>query len=272
MKTLGIIAGSGRFPFLAAQGAAEAGYRVVICGLEDNADPALESVCDAFVMLNVGKFGGLLDFFKRHGASEVCMAGAVNKPKALDIRPDWRAAGLLFKLLQKKGDDALLRCVADELATEGFRVIRPDVFTPSLRGAAGVLTRLGPSPEVAGDIRFGFGVARAVGALDIGQCVVVRSGIVVAVEAIEGTDAAIERAGLLGGAGCTAVKTLKPGQDERLDLPSIGMATVEGLIRHKYACLAFEAEKTLFFDREEAVALADKAGFVIVGVDAEGKF
>lgn len=272
METLGIIAGSGTFPFLVARGAAANGRRTVICGLEGNADPGLADVADIFTMINMGKLGALIEFFKKNGVRDICMAGAVNKPKAMDIRPDLRAAGLLLKLLHTKGDDAILRAVAEELTKEGFNVVRPDVFAPSLRGMTGVQTRCAPNAELAGDIRFGFGVARAVGAQDIGQCIVVRSGIVVAVEAIEGTDATLERGGLLGGAGCTAMKTLKPGQDERLDLPSIGAGTVELLIKHKYACLAYEAEKTLFFDRERAVELADKAGLVIVGLNAEGGF
>ncbi len=272
MKTLGIIAGSGRFTFLVAEGAAKKGYRVAICGIEHNADSTLDTVCDAFVMLNVGKFGALIDFFKKNGVREVCMAGAVNKPKAMDITPDLRAAGLLLRLLQHKGDDAILRTITEELTREGFTVIPPDSLAAGLHGDSGVLTRRAPTPEEASDIRFGLKIARAVGALDIGQCVVVRSGIVAAVEALEGTDAALERGGILGGAGCTAVKAFKPGQDERLDKPSIGSATVELLIKHKYSCLAFEADKTLFFDREAAVALADKAGLTLVGFDAEGNF
>ncbi len=273
MKTLGIIAGSGRFPFLVAEGAAQQGYRVVVCGIEHNADAALESACDAFIMLNVGKFGALIDFFKKNKVQDVCMAGAVDKPKAMNFTPDLRAAGLLLKLMQQsKGDDAILRVITEELTKEGFTVIPPDSLAGNLGGASGVLTRRAPTADEAADIRFGLKVARTVGALDIGQCVVVRSGVVAAVEALEGTDAALERGGVLGGPGCTAVKALKPGQDERLDKPSIGTATVELLIKHNYACLAFEADKALFFDREAAVALADKAGLCLVGIDAEGNF
>lgn len=271
---IGIMAGSGQFPFMVAQGAREKGLTVIICGFEDNTDPALAEHADAFAMFNLGQLGKLIDFFKKHKVSRACMAGAISKPKALNFRPDMRAAKLLFRLVKTKGDDAILRAVAGELESEGIAVIRPDALSPRLLGPQGILSKRAPSAEEWEDIRFGWNTSKTLGALDIGQCVVVRSGIVVAVEAIEGTDATLSRAGELGGGSCTMVKTVKPGQDERLDLPSLGKGTMELLARHNYVCLAFEADKTLFFDLDAALAVADKAGIAVVGIpeDADAFF
>lgn len=269
MESIGIIAGSGQFPVLAAKGARENGMRVVICGLHGNADPELAEFADAFVMVHLGQLGKLIDFFKSNGVKKACMAGAVSKPKALDIKPDFRAAKLIFKLGSNKGDDAVLRAVMGELKDEGIAVVPPDSLAPGLRSAGGVLTRKRPDAELWADIRFGWNRAKAIGSLDIGQCVIVRSGIVTAVEAIDGTDATLERGGRLGGAGCTLVKVVKPGQDTRLDMPSLGTATIELLAQYRFACLAFEAEGALFFDREKALALAEEHGIVVVAVPAD---
>lgn len=263
---IGIMAGSGQFPFMVAQGAREKGLKVIICGFEDNTDPALAEHADAFAIFNLGQLGKLIDFFKKHTVSRACMAGAISKPRALNFRPDMRAAKLLFRLAKSKGDDAILRAVAGELESEGIAIVRPDTLAPRLLGPEGVLSRRKPTAEEWEDIRFGWNTSKTLGAMDIGQCVVVRSGMVIAVEAIEGTDATLNRAGELGGGSCTMVKTVKPGQDERLDLPSLGRGTMELLARHKYACLAFEAGKTLFFDLDAALTVADKAGIVVVGV------
>ncbi len=271
MERIGIIAGSGQFPALAAKGARENGMRVFICGLHGNADPGLADLADAFVMVHLGQLGKLIDFFKSNGVKKACMAGAVSKPKALDIKPDFRAAKLIFKLGSNKGDDAILRAVMEELKAEGIDMVAPDALAPSLRAGDGVLTRKRPDAELWADIRFGWGRAKAIGALDIGQCVVVRSGIVTAVEGIDGTDATLERGGRLGGAGCTLVKVVKPGQDTRLDMPSLGVGTVRLLAEYRFACLAFEAEGALFFDREEALALAEEHGIVVVAVPADAE-
>ena len=275
MDTIGIIAGSGQFPALVARGAKRNGLRVAICGFQGNTDAGLAAEADAFVMLHLGQLGALIDFFKKHNAKTVCMAGAINKPKALDFRPDLRAAKLLFKLGGKnKGDDALLRAVANELHSEGITVVRPEELAPDLRSPSGILGRHKPDADIKADIRFGWKTAKALGALDIGQCVVVRNGVVIAVEGIEGTDATLVRGGELGGPNCTAVKVLKPGQDERLDLPSIGAGTIALLAQYRYACLAFEAGKTLFFDQQAALKTAHDHSIAIVGIppDADAFF
>ncbi len=266
MTTLGILAGSGEFPFLVAQGAKSQGMRVVACGFTNNTDPALAEHVDAFTIIPLGKLNTLISFFKKHGVTKACMAGAINKPKALDIKPDFRAAKLLFRLAKSKGDDAILRTVMQELQSEGFAFVRPDQYAPVLQSPQGILTTAALSTEVWQDIYFGWQAAKQIGSLDIGQCVIVKSGIIVAVEAIEGTDATIERAGLLAGAGCTVVKTSKPHQDERLDLPSIGEKTVQLLTRHKFNALAYEAGKTLFFQQEASLSYANANSLAIIGL------
>ena len=266
---IGIIAGSGQFPFLVAQGARKNGLKVFICGFEDNTDPALAQEADAFTLLNIGKLGALIDFFKAHNATRVCMAGAISKPNALRFRPDMRAAKVLFRLAKNMGDDAILRALAAELESEGITVVRPDALAPTLLGPSGVLSKRPPTPEEWTDIRFGWNAAKAIGALDIGQCVVVKGSAIIAVEAIEGTDAALVRAAGLSGDGCVLVKTAKPGQDERLDLPSLGKTTLELLDAHSYAAVAFEADKTLFFDLEAALTIANNANIAVIGIPTD---
>jgi len=277
VSSIGIMAGSGQFPALVARGARAEGQRVVVCGFHGNTDPALAAEADLFEMLHLGQLGKLIDFFKQNGVTRVCMAGAISKPRALnimDLKPDFRVAKLIFKLAGNKGDDAILRAVADELQSEGIAIVRPDDLVPALRSPVGILGRVRPDKDTTDDVRYGYRIAKAVGALDIGQCVVVRSGMVIAVEGIEGTDAAIARGGELGGAGCTVVKVVKPDQDRRLDLPSIGAGTIELLARYKMTCLAFDADGALFFDRAAALAAANRNGIAVVGLpqDADAFF
>jgi DUF1009 family protein len=245
---------------------------VVICGFRGNTDPALEQKADVFTLLPLGQLNSLIAFFKKHKVRQACMAGAILKPRDFSFKPDLRAVRLLLRLaLKGLGDDAILSAVAAELESEGIRVIRPDDLAPALRGPAGILGGRVPTPEEWRDIRFGWNTAKALGALDIGQCVAVKNGVVIAVEAVEGTDAALARAAELAGGGCTLVKTAKPGQDERLDLPSLGAATLALLARHAYACLAYEAGNTLFFDLDTALRTADAASIAVLGIPAEAE-
>lgn len=270
MDSIGIMAGSGQFPFLVARGARKNGLKVVVCGFHGNTDPALEAEADAFTLVHLGQLGKVIDFFKSNNVSKACMAGAISKPKALEIKPDFRVAKLIFRLVGNKGDDAILRAVAQELKNDGITIVSPDELAPDLRSSAGVLGKVTPDTETWIDIRFGHTIAKTVGALDIGQCVVVRSGIVIAVEGIEGTDATISRGGELGGAGCSVIKVVKPGQDTRLDLPSVGLTTIELLAKYKCACLAFDAG-TLFFDRDKALEIAARHGIAIVAIPEESE-
>lgn len=264
-ENIGIIAGGGQFPRLVAQQARAAGLGVVICGFQGHTDPDTASCADVFELLHLGQLGRMIGFFKEHHVSRVCMAGSISKPRALDFRPDWRAAKLLFSL-KKKGDDSLLRAIMADIEKDGIHVVAAVDLAPALRAPEGTLTRRAPTDEEWKDIRYGWPIARAMGAFDIGQCLVVREGMVMAVECLEGTDAALRRGAELGGNGCIAVKMVKPGQDERVDLPSVGLATIRNLVEHHYAVLAIQAGKTLFFDREAALRLADENGLAVVAL------
>lgn len=265
---IGIIAGKGQFPVLVAREARASGMRVAICGFHGHTDPALEAEADAFTLVHLGQFGRLMTFFEDNGVRRVCFAGAISKPRALDLRPDLRAARVLFRL-RGKGDDAILRAVIEELESDGLTVMQAAELVPALRAPEGVLTRRSPSDEEWDDIRFGWPVARVMGRLDIGQCIVVKRGIIMAVEGPEGTDATLKRGGELGGQGCVALKMVKPGQDERIDLPALGTTTIDTLVAHGYTCLAFEAGKTLFFDREASLARADSCGLAVVALPGD---
>lgn len=267
---LGIIAGSGQFPALVASAARRRGRRVVIVGLAGNASPDLAREADVFQTVRVGQFGRLVDILQENGVREAAFAGAVSKPGAFDLRPDMRGLKL-FLACRAKGDDAILRAVIGELEAEGITVRQAaDLMdTDDLRVPEGCLTAREPSPEEWSDIRHGWPVARSMGAHDVGQCLAVKSGCVVAVEAIEGTDATIRRAGKLAGPGCTVIKMAKPGQDSRIDLPAVGTGTVRTLAEAGATCLAVSAGTTLMFDRDAAVSLADAKGIAIVAISAD---
>lgn len=263
---IGIIAGGGQFPRLVAQAARKGGARVFIYGFPGQTDPDLAAEADSFEMNNIGQVGKMFKFMKSRQVTHICLAGAIKKTGIADIRPDIYAVKLLFTLRKNQGDDALLRAIADHIQSEGFTVVQAAELVPGLAAPAGVLTRRAPGDDDMAVIRYGWPIGKSLGAYDIGQCLVVKDRMVVAVEALEGTDAALERGGELGGGGCVALKMLKPGQDKRADLPSIGLKTVEIMVKYRYSCLAYEAGKTLFFDQAEALALADEHNLAIIGV------
>ncbi|WP_320169453.1 UDP-2,3-diacylglucosamine diphosphatase LpxI domain-containing protein [Maridesulfovibrio sp.] len=267
-EVIGLIAGGGQFPLLVLKGAAAQGHRVVAVFFKGHSNPDVCALADASVELKLGQLSKLISFFKTNGVTKVVMAGTINKPKALDIRPDFRAAKLLFKLATK-GDDVLLRAVTREFESEGMEVVGPHSFAPQLLTPAGLLSGRKPSETEQADLATGWKTAKELGRLDIGQCVVLREGVITAVEAIEGTDAAIRRGCELGGKGCCIVKVFKPGQEDRVDMPSIGLKTVQGMHELGATCLGVEAGKSLFFDLDKAVEFADKHGICIVGLTEE---
>ncbi len=267
---IGIIAGSGQFPRLVAENAKKAGFAVVICGFEGYSDPALVDIADSFTMVHLGQFNKAIAFFRSHNVQTLCMAGSIDKPSALNFRPDTRAMRILFSL-RNKGDDALLKAIIQDLENEGFQIVAPSSFIDTLHAPHGVLTKTQPSQQLLDDLAFGWPVAESFGFFDIGQCIVVREKIVVAVECLEGTDATLRRGASLTGKGCVAIKRAKPGQEERADLPSVGLETVRILIDNQYLGLVVEAEKSLFFDREQAIELADAHGLCIIACSASGE-
>ncbi|MEW5774010.1 MAG: UDP-2,3-diacylglucosamine diphosphatase LpxI [Thermodesulfobacteriota bacterium] len=263
-ECIGILAGGGQLPFLVADGARRQGQRVAAAGFAGNTDPALAGRVDVFQELRLGQLGRLIAFFQAESVTRVVLAGSINKPRALDVRPDMRAMKLLMRLATR-GDDSLLRAVAGELESEGMAVVSALDLVPDLAAPAGVLTRKKPSKEQWEDLRYAWPRAKALGRMDIGQALAVKERMVVAVEGLEGTDACIARAGGLA-PGCVLVKIVKPNQDIRFDLPSVGLGTIEALAAAGVSCLGVEAGKSLFFDREAALDLAQTAGLAVVGL------
>lgn len=267
-ETVGLIAGNGRFPLIFAETARAAGVRVVAVAHEGETPPELAGMVAAITWVRVGQLGRIIDALVAAGVRRAVMAGGIRKEALLEhFVPDERAQRFLARLTTW-GDDVLLRGVAEELEAEGISVVSSTLFLASLLAPCGPLTARVPEPAQWNDIRLGIEVAKALGQWDVGQSVVVRSGMVLAVEAIEGTDATIARGAR---PGAVVVKVSKPQQDLRFDVPAVGPETVRQCSRAGVAVLAVEAGKTLVLDRDEAVALAEAGGLAIVGVEAGGQ-
>ncbi|MGC4113874.1 MAG: UDP-2,3-diacylglucosamine diphosphatase LpxI [Myxococcales bacterium] len=264
MTTLGLIAGNGTFPFLFARGARREGHRVVVGALKGEADPKLEAEADELFWVGVGQLGKLLEGFKAHGVTEAAFAGGVGKLSAFrHARPDLKMLRALTRV-KHFNDDALLRSIARVIEDEGIRVVPSTRYLAEALAKPGVMTRRQPTEDEEKDIALGREVAEAIGRADVGQTVAVKGGAVVAVEAAEGTDACIRRAGELAGKGVVVVKRCKPKQDERFDLPAVGPRTIDTLESVHGAVLAIEAGKTIVLEPEELVRRADKAGIAVV--------
>lgn len=267
--TIGLIAGGKQFPLLVARGVKEHGHRLVAVGFTGHSNMEVAQFADEWRELKLGKLGKLIRFFKDQGVERIVMAGTINKPRAMDVGLlDMRAMKLVFSL-GGKGDSSILGALAGEFEREGMPVSPAHELVPELLTPKGVLTSRTPTEREWDDLRMGWKLAKQLGRMDIGQCLVLREGIVAAVEALEGTDNAIERGCSLGGEGCVAVKVFKPGQQERIDLPSAGTDTVMRLASGKGACIGLEAGRSLFFDQDEAVRIADENGICIVGLSAD---
>jgi DUF1009 family protein len=232
--------------------------------LEGETDPGLESLVEEMAWVKIGQLQKMVDFFKGRGLTEAAMAGGLTKENMfVNFAPDARALALAARLTQLN-DDTVLRAMADEFETDGILVRPSTLYTPELLAAEGVLTRRKPTPAEETDIAFGWRIVKALGELDVGQLVVVRDRVALALEAIDGSDATIRRGGRLGREQTVVVKVCKPNQDFRFDLPSVGLGTIRTMAEVKASCLAIEAGKTLVFDLNEAVAAADEAGIAIV--------
>jgi DUF1009 family protein len=264
-KILGLVAGGGQFPLLVADGARRQGYSVVAVAFDKETSSAINQAADRVLWVKLGQLGKLIKFLQKEDASVVVFAGPINKPGAFDIRPDLRAIKLLLGL-KSRNDNFLLSAVAGELRAENLKVVSALEFVPELVSPSGYISKRRPTQGEREDILFGWPLIKEIGAMDIGQCIAVKERVVIAVEAIEGTDETILRAGNLAGKNFTIIKTFKPGQDSRIDLPALGLGTVETMIRAKASCLAYEAESSLFFDMEKALSLADRHKIAIVGV------
>lgn len=264
--SIGIIAGGGQFPLLFAESARKQGFKIFAAAHKSETDAALDGLVDSLQWVKLGQLGRIIDFFKANGVEKTVFTGSITKVNIFrDVRPDLKGLGLWNKI-DIKQDDAILRAVADRLEEDGIKVVAATDFVPELLFPQGILTRKKPSKDQISDIAFGWKTARAIGSLDIGQCVVVRNQTVLAVEAIEGTDAAIIRGGSLGREKAVVVKLRKPNQDLRFDLPAVGGQTIQSMRDVKAGVLAVEAGYSLFFDRESVVRTANEAGIVIVGI------
>ena len=269
---IGVVAGAGDMPDRVIAACREQGRDPFVIGLRDQARPASFShPPDAWIRL--GEAGKGVDLLKSAGAKEVVLVGGVNRPPLRSLRPDAWTARLLLRVGRSYyRDGSVLGAIAAALEAEGLRVVAPETFAASLAAAARAYSARTPDATERGDIARGFDVARALGSLDIGQAVVVQQGRVIGVEAVEGTDALIERcAALLSpGEGGVLVKACKPGQDVRIDLPTIGPRTVAGAARAGLAGVAVGAGRALILDSDEVARLADAAGIFVIGVDEAG--
>lgn len=271
-RTLGLIAGMGQLPIAIATEAKKMGYYVVGIALQPPADESLKSFADDFHKVRLGSFGGLLSLLKKLSITEAVMAGKI--PKKLlyenkkDIIPDLHAMKLLFSL-KDRADDSIMRAVVKELEKKNITIHDTTTFTQNLLATEGVLTRQKPSKDDLKDIEFGWGIARELGRLDIGQTVVVKNRAVMALEAIEGTDEAIKRGGELARKDAVVVKVSKPQQDMRFDVPAVGLETLHSMKKVHANVLALEAAKCIIVDKENFLKEADKAGITVIGIRPE---
>ncbi|ACG72378.1 protein of unknown function DUF1009 [Anaeromyxobacter sp. K] len=267
MATIGLIAGGGRFPLLFAESARRAGHRVVAVAHKSETDPELAKQVDAITWVKLGQIGHLLEGLRAGGATECVMLGSITKKRFFaDAMLDATGVRVLARVAVRS-DDNLLRAMARFLEEEGVAITDPTPFLTDRLAPEGVLGRHQPTPEELEDARYGLELARGIGRLDLGQTVVVKDRVALAVEALEGTDACIRRGGELAKSGGFVVaKAVKPHQDRRFDLPAVGPDTVVSLREARGRLLAVEAGATLVMDLPRMVELADKAKIVLLGL------
>jgi UDP-2,3-diacylglucosamine hydrolase len=274
----GLIAGNGRFPFMVAEGARRAGVSLSVAAIREETDPELERQVDRLTWVGIGQLGKMIRFFKGEGVDKAIMAGQVRHVQIFSRAiPDARMLKMLLKL-PRRNTDALIGAIAAELASEGIDLIDSTYFLKDYLPAPGTLTSREPSAAERADIEYGLDIAREIARLDLGQTIVVRGKACVAIEAMEGTDATIQRAGeLMRGKGTlgvvklssgalTVLKVAKPDQDMRFDVPVVGVPTIERMTEAGATCLAISAGKTLMFDRDPMLALANQKKIAIVAV------
>jgi len=264
---IGLIAGSGQFPIIFCERAREHGYDVYAVGYLNEADPNLTDYVEDILWLHLGKINRLIQFFKKHEIDAVVMMGAVRKTSLFkDLKPDLKALSLLAGM-RHTHDDGVLRAFADCLGKNGIQVKPSTFLLPDLLAKPGCWTKRKPSRSEKADIKLGWTLAKEIGRLDIGQCVVVGGGSILAVEAIDGTDATIRRGGELGQGNAVVVKVCKPIQDERFDVPAVGAQTIVSMCESDTRLLVIEAGKAVVFDKEEMISTADAAGICIVAIE-----
>ena len=267
LKRIGLIAGSGQFPIIFSKAAKSRGFSVYSVAYLNETDPQLEDDVDAIEWIHLGQVKRLIKFFHKNNIKEAVMMGAITKTKMFsNVKPDTKAISLIAGL-RHTHDDGLLRAFARLLEKEGIQ-IRPSTFLlPDLLAPKGCWTKRKPTRSEKTDIEIGWKVAKEIGRLDIGQCVVICGGSILAVEAIDGTDATIKRGGKLAQGEVVVVKVCKPNQDIRFDIPAVGIQTITVMQEAGARVLVIEADKAVVFDKQEMIALADRFGISIVAQD-----
>ena len=280
VKRVGLIAGQGHYPIYLAKALKSEGYEVVCMGVRDHADPVLAEICDVFVWKGMGKFGWATRFFRKHDVKYATLAGKIQKVRLYDPLFIWRQAPDLYTIrlfadhfLRRREDcknDSLLNTVCRAFEKRGIIILPGTDFAPELLVERKLLTKRAPTSAQLQDVFFGWKIARAIGRLDVGQSVSVKNRDVLAVEAIEGTDEAIKRAGkLCKSKNFVVVKIAKPHQDMRFDVPTFGLGTVQTMAEAGACVLAFEAGKSLLIDAEETIAYADEHNIAMIAIIEE---
>jgi UDP-2,3-diacylglucosamine hydrolase len=272
----GLIAGNGRFPFMVVAGARKVGASISVAAIREETDPKIAEEVERLTWVGIGQLGKMIRFFKSEGVEKVIMAGQVKHVQIFNRAiPDARMLKVLLKL-PRRNTDSLIGAIAAELASEGIELVDSTCFLQDYLANAGTLTRRKPSTAESADVEYGLEIAREIAGLDLGQTIVVRSKACVSIEAMEGTDATIQRAGSLLQNGrvrlsrgpLTVLKLAKPNQDMRFDVPVTGVPTIETMVAAGATCLCISAGKTLMFDRDQMIGLADKNKIAIIAVQA----
>lgn len=267
--TFGLIAGNGNFPFLILEGARRQGESVAVVAIKEETDPRIDEVADNVIWVGIGQLGKMISFFKKQGVEKAIMAGQVKHVQIFSGSiPDLRMVKMLWNL-PRRNTDALIGGVADEMAKEGIELIDSTYFMQDQLAPIGVMTKRKPTEIEHGNIEYGLHIAGEIARLDLGQTIVVRAKACVAIEAMEGTDATIKRAGELANGKLTVVKTAKPDQDMRFDVPVVGVPTIEAMIAAGATCLSITAGKTLIFARDEMLKVANMNKICIIGSPRE---
>ncbi len=265
IKTIGLIAGNREFPFLFARAARDQNYRIIAAGVKGDTSPFLRFFVDQYQCFHVGELAKLFAYFRAQGVKEVIMAGQVNPDNLFNpaVKLDQEFQALADALRDRK-TDTIFAAVADRLAREGMTLLDSTMLLKKYLAPKGTLSSTAPTVAQLADIEFGFTIAKMMGGIDIGQTVVVKEKAIVAIEAMEGTDAAIKRGGEISRFGAVVVKTSKPKQDNRFDVPVIGPKTIQTMAAVKASCLCIESGKTLIIDYARTIALANKFGICLV--------
>ncbi len=265
----GLIAGNGQFPYLVIDGARKAGEQLAVIALREETNPRIDELAENVAWIGIGQLGRMIAFFKKEGVTHAIMAGHVRHTQIFsDVMPDLRMVKTIWSL-PRRNTDALIGGIASEFAKEGIEIIDSTFFVKDRLAPDGTLTKRKPTDLEIRNIEYGLMIANSIAGLDLGQTVVIRGKACVAIEAMEGTDAAIRRAGELAKGKLTVVKVAKPDQDMRFDVPVVGLTTIESMIDAGATCLSITAGMTLIFDRKEMIELADKHKISIVGSSRE---